>query len=386
MSQGKSHAGLAIQARDEPEVLLEKYVKQLPTISDRPAATTQNAETVVLRGSTGSLGPYILSSILSKPEAKKVFSLKRSPDAVAKQIASFQKRKWPKLTEHDKRVVFLQTTLTEPNLGLSEAEYSALVLEATCIIHNAYALNFLLSLGSFEPQVQALVNLLNLAAQCHNVPGALFLSSIAVAITTTGRNRTNTSQSVPEAFSGPDETKGLLQQGYARSKHICDRLLEKKYATQPEAEMSAVVRVGQICGPLSGTGTWNEWEWFPSLVLSSKYLSAAPGSISDDIDWVPVDEMWTIVSEPTVPVSSGEDRKFVVYKVTSPKTTCWGKLLSALGKGAPKVAPAAEWIPRLENSNKKGAHVVGENPGLKLVDFYKQTLGGEKTEVKSRAW
>ncbi|RYO98173.1 hypothetical protein DL766_005198 [Monosporascus sp. MC13-8B] len=382
MSQDESQAGPATQRRDDPEALLEKYVKQLPTISNRPTATIHNAETVVLTGSTGSLGPYILTSLLSKPEVKKVICLNRSPDAKAKQIASFQKRKLPKLTENNERVVFLQSKLAQPNLGLSEAEYSTLVDEATCIIHNAYPVNFLLSLGSFEPQIQAWVNLLKLAAECHYVPDVLFLSSIAAAITTTGRNRTNTSQSVPEAVLGPDEAKGLLQQGYALSKHICECLLEK-YAAQPGAGMSAVIRVGQICGPLSGTGVWNEWEWFPSFVLSSKYLGAAPESIGGDIDWVPVDELGTIVSELTAAVSSREkDRNFVVYNVTNPKTTSWGELLPALVRVAPKVVPAAEWISRLENSGKKGAHVVGENPGLKLIDFYKQKLGGETTEVK----
>ncbi|RYP66269.1 hypothetical protein DL771_007921 [Monosporascus sp. 5C6A] len=261
-------------------------------------------------------------------------------------IASFQKRKLPKLTENDERVVFLQVRLAEPNLGLSEADYSALVDEATCIIHNAYPVNFILSLGSFEPQVQPWVNLLNLAAQFHSVPEVFFVSSITAAITTTGRNRTSTSQ-------------------------------------PPGAGMSAVIRVGQICGPLSGTGAWNEWEWFPSLVLSSKYLGAVPESIGGNIDWVPVDELGTTVSELTAAVTSGEnDRNFVVYNVTNPKTTRWGELIPALLKVVPKVVPAAEWISCLENRSEKGAHVVGENPGLKLVDFYKQTLGGEKTEIK----
>ncbi|RYP25426.1 hypothetical protein DL767_008398 [Monosporascus sp. MG133] len=202
-----------------------------------------------------------------------------NPDARAKQIASFQKRGLSKPTEYDERVVFLQTKLAEPNPGSWR-------------------------LSSFEPQVQAWVNLLHLAAQCHDVPGVLFLSSITAAITTTGRNRTNTSQSVPEAVLGPDKAKGLLQQGYARSKHICERLLEK-YPAQPRAGMSAVIR---------------------GCLLRR------------------------------------EGQKRCRLQRDEPED-------DALGRTTP-------------SARQGRAEVVGENPGLKLVDFYKQTLGGEKTEVK----
>ena len=60
--------------------------------------------------------------------------------------------------------------------------------------------------------------------------------------------------------------------GYAESKWIAERILDA--AAERTALRPVVVRLGQVCG--EGNGTWNEKEWFPSLIKSALTLRCLP--------------------------------------------------------------------------------------------------------------
>ncbi|KAI1504530.1 hypothetical protein F5X99DRAFT_371308 [Biscogniauxia marginata] len=359
------------------EELVAKFESELPRSNKNkhvPAGCTK--QTIILTGSTGSLGSYILSSLLARKDVKKVYCLNRSENAREKQENLLKSRSLPDLSTQDGRVVFIQARLSEPKLGLSEDQYSILAKETTSIIHNAFPVNFLLSVLSFEPQVQALVNLVKLAAEGDKTPSVFFVSSIAAAIPVTGNHET-----IPEAVLSSENAKYLLQQGYAQAKHVCERLLEK-YAVLSEGRKAAVLRVGQICGPISGNGVWNMWEWTPSLVVSSKFLGVAPDSLGGmEINWIPVDKLGRIVTELVYTTSASSSKGLTVYNVVNPTITPWEELLPIVKKAAPATVSPKEWIDRLEASDN-GTHMINDNPALKLVDFYKQTMLGEMTPVK----
>lgn len=262
--------------------LLEKYDTELQGIVKTNAeqiVDNPSTQVVVLTGSTGSLGSYILSSLLARSDVKKVICLNRNGDAKA-QSTSLRVRGLPEFNIDSERVKFLQVKPVEPKLGLTDEDYTSLMRETTSIIHNAFPVNFLLSLESFEPQFQYLLNLLRLAFEGQRHPAVIFVLSITAATSLAIKGLQGT---IPEDVLEPDQAKHLLPQGYARAKYICERLLAT-YASIV-GRPAAVLRVGQIRGPLSGTGVWNVSEWVPSLVLSSKYLEAIPGSLgSADID------------------------------------------------------------------------------------------------------
>ncbi|KAI1633994.1 hypothetical protein F4809DRAFT_652207 [Biscogniauxia mediterranea] len=369
---------------EEMEKLVAKFENQLPRPPNKEQRIPGGSEqTIILTGSTGSLGSYMLASLLTRADIKKIYCLNRSEDAKAKQEKSLSSRGLPALPVQDGRVVFLQAKLSEPNLGLPADQHAALAREATCIIHNAFPVNFLLSVQSFEPQVQALVNLLHLAAAGARRPSVLFVSSIAAALPVTGSKGAGPATTVPEAVLGAEAARGLLQQGYAQAKHVCERLLEK-YAGESgggggatAGPAAAVLRVGQICGPVSGRGVWNVREWAPSLVVSSKFLGVAPDSLGGlEINWIPVDELGRIVAELVAATGRDAGRGFAVYNVVNPTVTPWRELLSTIKSVAPATVTPREWIATLEASDN-GTHVVSENPALKLVDFYRQTMLGE---------
>ncbi|KAK7756276.1 putative secondary metabolism biosynthetic enzyme [Diatrype stigma] len=379
---GTSSGSVGQDFDDATTRLSEKYIAKVrELVGGRVAQGTKSSsnEVVILTGSTGSLGSYILSSLLARGDVKKVICLNRNGDAKA-QSASFRARGLPELPINDQRVVFLQVKPTVPKLGIPDEDYDLLKRETTSIIHNAFPVNFLLSLDSFEPQFQYLLNLLNLAIEGHQSPSVLFVSSITAGTPVASDGHQET---IPENVLELSQSKFLLHQGYARAKYICEILLAN-YALA-SGRSAAVLRVGQVCGPLSGTGVWNTSEWVPSLVLSSKYLGALPDTLGSlEVDWVPVDKLGDIVAEIMGVTSKHEasESGFQVYNVVNPTTTPWGTLLPAFSNMGPlAVVSAPEWVDRLERSDK-GHHVIHENPAAKIIDFYKQTMVGMKTAAK----
>ncbi|KAI1500716.1 hypothetical protein F5X99DRAFT_229647 [Biscogniauxia marginata] len=361
--------------------LLEKYDAEIQRLAGGTvtrASERPDTEVVLLTGSTGSLGSHILSSLLARSDVRKVVCLNRNGDAKP-QSASFKARGLPALPVDDGRVVFLKVKYTEPKFGLPDDVYATLARETTSIVHNAFPVNFLLSLPSFEPQFQSLLNLLRLAVDSRYSPAVLFVSSISAATLVSANSRQDI---VPEEVLDSNQATHLLRQGYARSKYICERLLASYTSTL--GRPSTVLRVGQVCGPFSGTGVWNASEWLPSLVLSSKFLGAIPDSLGSEVNWIPVDILGDIIAQIVCAAAPkrGDPAAFLVYNLVNPSITPWSELLSALEAVGPvATVSAAEWIDRLEKSDREH-HIIHQNPAAKLIDFYKQTMLDVKPAAK----
>lgn len=364
--------------------------------------TNGEGQTVLLTGSTGSLGSYLLDALLARPDTKRVICLNRGSDSRERQAKSLEARTLPPLPQDSKdkkgRVVFLQANLSSATLGLSPDDYALVARETTVIVHNAYPVNFLLSLAQFEPHLRGMLNLMALALRAGAGGGAaslLFVSSISTAMSATGARRR-----VPEAvLDAATQAGDLLPQGYARSKYVCEHMLEAfadglaaaaRPAPPPPPGAAprsvGVLRVGQICGPRFGRGPWNKWEWFPSLVMSSRFLGAAPDDIGQGINWIPVDELACIVTELISYVhlspgngepQEGKPNPLQVFNVVNPKVSSWEDVLPALQAEVPETIPVRQWLERLEASVDKSTYVLDQNPGAKLVEFYQGALVGD---------
>lgn len=116
--------------------LLEEYTSLLPPLrSGRPTmATAERAGemTVVLTGSTGSLGPYILEALNRNPKVARVICLNRSAKAAERHAQLCSARGFAPLSPS--RVQFLKVDLSLPQLGLGRAPYGLLVSSVTHII------------------------------------------------------------------------------------------------------------------------------------------------------------------------------------------------------------------------------------------------------------
>ncbi|KAL9583857.1 MAG: hypothetical protein Q9212_002475, partial [Teloschistes hypoglaucus] len=235
--------------------MVEKFSSDLPAPVARKPLGSNAGVTILLTGSTGGLGSYILDVALSTPSVKKIICLNRSPDSEARQRSTHTSRGL--VTDWQDRALFLHADLSKPHLGLQHKDYELLQTETTLIIHNQWQVDFNLALSSFTTHVAGTRNLINLSASSPLRPPIIFTSSIA---TLGNWNAKHLGEKVPEEplhdYTIPAAT------GYGESKFVAERVLEAAF--YKSGVSSTVVRVGQLAGPVVKGGVWNPQEWVPS--------------------------------------------------------------------------------------------------------------------------
>jgi thioester reductase-like protein len=322
--------------------------------------------TIVLTGSTGHLGTYILDALLADTKVGSIHCLNRSTDAQARQEAQLTERGLRSLNQIGSAPVYFHTTdLTKPRLGLSDEVYGALTAHATHYIHCAWPVDFNKSLSSFEPSIQGLLNLMDLPISAPHQPVFMFLSSIS-AIGNWGAVP-GARLHVPEAEV--DDWK-VARFGYGQSKLVAERLLAE--ATRVSHLKTSVCRIGQVCGPIEhgGKGCWPRQEWFPSLVASAKYLNAVPSSLGalDAIDWLPADRVGLMVAE--LLFCHQEPGTIAYHHLVNPTLSTWSTLLPRIKLGLQqpniKVLTLVEWVDLLKDSMWDPVR----NPAMKLLPFF----------------
>ncbi|KAI6914630.1 acetyl-CoA synthetase-like protein [Hortaea werneckii] len=261
--------------------LLETCSSRLNGIgTDRPTV-------VVLTGSTGSLGSYILDNLLRNPKVDKVFCLNRSSNAMEKQKQNNESRG---LTQDFSKAEFLQVNLAQAELNLDKEKYTMLRMQATHIIHNAWPVDFNMSLSTFEPQLEGCLRLIELACIAPVKPEMMFLSSVGAA------NNWCSISSTPVPEEPLRDFNAAEPMGYAHSKLLAERIFDR--ASAKHDIPVKICRVGQITGPVSSEkGMWNTNEWLPSILLSCKALRAIPESLGsmDAMTWIPCDLLSTML-------------------------------------------------------------------------------------------
>ncbi|KAF7942371.1 hypothetical protein EAE99_000421 [Botrytis elliptica] len=375
--------------------MLEEFRSRIDSLILPPPTSHKkvdtNHEIVVLTGSTGTLGSHILGSLLLNPRVAHIYCLNRSSSG-----KSLRESRSQFAYTADTRVTFLTTDLSKPQLGLRSEDYSNL-LQATHIIHNAWPVNFNLSLSSFRPSIEGLINLITLAVS--SVGGRLsFISSISSVM-----GYRTSSGATPENIIQPstDPSKFIVApNGYAESKYISELLIS--YASEKCSSYGyefSLARVGQIAGPVRAKGMWNKTEWFPSLILSSIHVGCIPSSLGSSlgrIDWVPVDLLADIIADLALANNvQNKGRPVQVFHPLNPNPKTWEDIreelvmdLSSISGKLIDVVPLDVWIAKVRQDVelKAGAGTVlkdGEldvilkkNPAAKLLEFYEDVLGG----------
>ncbi|KAI5356517.1 Putative AMP-dependent synthetase/ligase, fatty acyl-coenzyme A reductase, NAD-binding protein [Septoria linicola] len=244
---------------------------------------------ILLTGSTGSLGSYLLDALLKCFPTGRIVCLNRRGGNAERQRKIQESRG---LSLNVSRVEFLESTISEHDFGLSDQALAALD-GTTHIIHNAWPVNFNLPLGAFEDQLKACLNLVALAQRLPHRVNTTFLSSIGAANHWAMRGNTGP---VPE--DKLDDLAVTEKSGYAQSKLVAEHLFE--VASKRFQLPTTICRLGQIAGPVrSESGLWSQQEWFSSLLLSSKAMGMLPDSMGamGRIDWIPVDVLADILTE-----------------------------------------------------------------------------------------
>lgn len=345
------------------ENLLEKYT------ADLHQALPGRAKTVVLTGATGSLGCYLLESLIHEPSIDRIICLHRGENGKGNQEIASKRRGLP-FNPGKTAVDFFQIDLSRSDLGLRPSHLSDIRTNADAIIHNAWNVDFNQHLTSFETHIAGVRHLAELAARSQRRARLIFVSSIASVM-----NWDTSLGEVPEKVHTDYSVVG--NSGYSQSKHTAEQILEK-FAASADLSVS-IVRVGQISGPIVSPGTWSASDWLPMLVKTSKTLGVLPKSLGtgDLIDWVPID----IVAQVFMDVLDHElhrnhDSHCQVYHIANPNKTSWGALLPAtchvLGSNVGLV-PFHEWVHKLQQQASKD-YDVQKLPALKILPFYKSMI------------
>ncbi|KAI0673258.1 acetyl-CoA synthetase-like protein [Trametes maxima] len=354
---------------DEMNRLVEKYAHNWPvaqwssTVGGTSVASSRDI--VLVTGTTGRLGSHLLSQLVQKPEVAHVYALNRESSHSASKLEDRQReafKTWgldPSILSLEK-VSFYPADLTLPSLGLNESDFAKIYSSITSIFHNAWRVDFNVTLPSFEPLIAGTRNLVELALRSP-LPGGprlLFVSSIMSA-------HNHSVESVIESLDfGPELAAGL---GYGESKWVTEQILGR--ARQETGLRTTSVRVGQLCGD-TRSGGWNTTEWVPAIVRMGKRLASVP-AIDNTVSWVPIDIAATALLEM---ISSGEP----VLHLTSPKPVSWNTVFAPLAEqlGATLV-PSTKWLAKLRLSAldaRKGPNADGHDSAHNLVPFFEAVL------------
>ncbi|KAF7297405.1 General substrate transporter [Mycena indigotica] len=320
------------------DAFIAKYAGNFPVpVTTSPTRRQDDTDVVLLTGSTGNLGSELLAALLQSERISR-----RSLDVGLLES--------PKL-------VFVDGATDREQLGLSDERYAELQSSVTLIIHNAWRLDFNLSIVSFEPHIIGTRRLVELALSSVQQPRIVFTSSIASAMSW------NPSRGpCPEEFLSSDGV-AVGTTGYGQSKLVTEQILARSGLS------ASCLRIGQVCGSLP-TGAWAVSDWVPILVKTSVTLGClplAPGLVS----WIDFDT----IRDAILDVAFNHNSEATVFNAVHPRPVSWDFVITALRDALVEernttleLVDFADWFARLEVA---ALDASGESlPGLKLLDFF----------------
>ncbi|OTB19794.1 hypothetical protein K445DRAFT_52566 [Daldinia sp. EC12] len=332
------------------------YTAGLPKRAKSPAYRAVRLSKVALIGSTGYLGPYLVSQLLKNSDISHIYCLNRGDDAKERQLASLRKID-ESLEQFYHKLVFMTVELGKPRLGLKREQYDLLAHEVDAIVLNSWRLDFGLSIKSFAPFLRATRDLVELSAESSHNMHAIFISSSS----SVGNMASKTI--APEA--PVDDASAATDIGYAQSKLAAERILNT--ANEQCNIPVTVVRVCQVGGP-TDSGIWVEQPWILALLRTVKTLRCAPVNFTT-VDCVPVDTAASMLSAFIVHPAQDKAQFFNIYP---PEPQSWQLVVNYLNKrfNITSTAPWQEWIGRLRSITNPTTEDVTNMPALKILDFF----------------
>ncbi|RYP78383.1 hypothetical protein DL771_000568 [Monosporascus sp. 5C6A] len=363
------------------QAVIDSYVRQFTggfaaVLDDDASATVcprsnPNGMCVVITGATGSLGSHLVANLACRPDVTRVVCLNRRGklDAVERQMQALAQKGIFLPADALSKLKILEADLSKPNLGLPSQDYDMILDNATHIVHNAWLMNARWPLKRFEPQLQIMRNLLDVAGSISNrLPrGRKVTFQFVSSIATVGHWPLWTGRpNVPEERM---TIESVLPTGYGDAKYICELMVDETLHRYPERFRAMTVRPGQVAGS-STSGYWNPMEHFSFLVKSSQTLNAFP-DLDGILSWTPADTVaGTLVDLLTLAEAS---TPYAIYHIENPVRQRWKQatpvLADALAIPGQHVTPLEEWVQRVKEYPRSLEGPDSENPAILLIDF-----------------
>ncbi|CCL98028.1 uncharacterized protein FIBRA_00021 [Fibroporia radiculosa] len=295
-----------------------------------------NGDVVLVTGTTGNLGCYLLDALVSSSEVRLVYALNRaSRDGASllnRQKEALRHRGLDPQIPHSPKVILLEGSLTDPTWGLPVGVYEQVHRSTTHIIHNAWQVDMIARLPAFKSLLEGLRCLVDFALTSPRTspPRLLFTSSTAML------QYASRESPVLERPVKPEVTAAC---GYTKSKWVAEQIL---YAAAAQTDLDPlVVRVGQASGGKSGA--WAVNEWYPLMAQSAAQLGCYPNDLRP-INFIP----YEYAAAALLDFRKASNASHTVHLV-HPDPTSWQTLARVIARefGVPLV-PFSEWVARLE--------------------------------------
>ncbi|KAF8216298.1 hypothetical protein K438DRAFT_1796975 [Mycena galopus ATCC 62051] len=344
--------------------LVAKYAQDFPRHAGERDVPPPTDMVVLVTGTTGELGCYLLERLLADDRVQQVYALNRSARGILRQrqtLALVDRGLNPIILDSPK-LSLLEGDLTKAHFNLTVPVYEEMQKSITHIIHNAWPVDFNLALRSFERNILGLRKLIDfsLGSPFFQPPTIIYTSSIGVFQQVNGGGPFS-----EEAI----ESRMAAGAGYTQSKWIAEELLRKAGESTPLKTL--LVRVGQLCGGINGA--WNAQEWVPAIVQSAKIIACIPDD-ARDVTWLPV----PIAAEAIIDFLEATTSEIV--HLINPHPIAW-RILGAVAASELNVplVPYMEWVSRLEHAAKVQNDTVPMRAS-RMLDFFRTVDGQSSNE------
>jgi thioester reductase-like protein len=315
---------------------------------------------MVVVGTTGFLGPYIVASLLEAHPLSNIFCINRSLDGEQRTVLALE-RLGVGHASSLVRLRFLVADITKPNMGIDQGKL--LASEVDEVVFNAWNSNWSLPLKSFDPLLDATRSAI---AFCTSSPSQTRMTFISSVCAVGEWPREHPDQPViPERVAW--DNASAMAHGYGESKCVAEQLLASAHAVS--GLRVAIVRAGQIGGPAlacTKRGAWPVQRWLYFIISTSEKVGCWPACLQP-LDWIPVDALAAGIGRITRAEST--DRTMQVFNMVHPQPAPWRLLFTTLqgrfGLRAKEVS-LCEWLDKLDPET------------LKLYDFLRAAGSGRE--------
>lgn len=374
-------------SHDPAAEMIDMIAKYSATLADpkEPKAV------VLLTGSTGTLGTHLLFQLLRNENVAKVYAYNRKSSAASsseRQKAAFVDKGFDAGLLEDAvaplKVEFLEGDAAHENLGLDPAVYAELQRTCTHIIHNAWRLDFNLSLSSFESHVAGVRSLLALSLSSPHWSRVRFLFTSSIAVL----QHWDTDKG-PAPEEGALDAKVAVGNGYGESKYVAEQLILKTPL------QSTSFRIGQISGG-EPSGSWALTDWVPIMIKSSIGLGALPNS-NGMVSWLPMHSVAQSILDVAFTPEGGRISR--TLHLVHPRPVPWTNVVrevraALIERGVAKIAegqtaestqqavlplvPFDKWVELVKKrSNNPSKEDLEKIPAIKLLEFFTSIASGD---------
>ncbi|PBK89816.1 acetyl-CoA synthetase-like protein [Armillaria gallica] len=325
--------GVGISPLKSMESMVDKYTADFPgRRADTMPTPGPQSIVVLLTGSTGGLGSYLLAELIKDPSVSRIYAINRPSGGVdglwQKQRRAFIERGIDTALLKSSKIDLLEGDLSSPQLGLPKSSYRDMLRSVTHIIHNAWRVDFKVSLRSFESNIKGLKALvdLSLSSVMRDPPRFIFISSIGVL------QNPESDGPVLERCVGGQMAVG---NGYSESKWVAEKILE-----------TAGYKAG--------------------------FISTIP------VSWVPLDMAAQAIRDICCSHSYDITHPTRVLHLAHPKPTPWSSIALALSNAlSVPLVPYDLWVSNLERCSTV--------PAYKLLEFFQTLVTSHRPNVEAFA-